>query len=182
MKRLLMTAGMLAIAMCVPAWAADAETSASAGGGRGRGGQASATARYEGDVGFARTDSRSGRVSTARGVAVGVDEDGLALSVSNAVSVPGGRAIATNLSIEIERDGDVSISTGTAVSRGPLYREAGAGGAAGRGGATSFATGRTDPLGSVVVKTDARQHEFHRNRRCFEPPRIGSEFRRGSMR
>ncbi len=182
MKKLLIATGIMLSFACVPALAADAETTASAGSGRGRDGTASATARYEGDVGFARTDSRSGRVSTARGVAVGVDEDGLALSVSGAVAGPGGRAIATNLSIEIERDGDVSISSGRADSRGRLFREASAGGVAGRGSATSVASGRSDRYGTVRVKTDARQHEFHRNRRCFEPPRIGSEFRRGSIR
>lgn len=144
------------------AFASDAQTSATAGSNRNsRNGTAQATASYEGDVGFARTDSRSGRVNQARGVAVGVDEDGLSLSVSQAIAPNRGPALATNLNIAIGNDGRVSTSVGTALANGPLHNEATAGGqatAAGRNStAQSLASGNTDRFGRVIARTDARQ-------------------------
>lgn len=141
------------------ALASDAATSATAGSRPG-GGTAAATAHYEGDVGFARTNTRSGAVNIARGVAVGFDEDGLSLSVSNAVATRNGPAVATNFNLSIDRDGDVSHSSGIAVARGPVEQSASAGGSVGTGldarPATSVASGRTDLYGSVYAATQAQ--------------------------
>jgi hypothetical protein len=101
------------------AFASDAETSATAGPGRYGTGTAGATAHYEGDYGFARTDSRTGQVNVARGVAVGVDEDGISLSLSNALAPRYGPAVATNFNMSIGADGRVSSSTGRAEADGP---------------------------------------------------------------
>jgi hypothetical protein len=149
-------AAMTMAALCGGANAGEAQTSATAGSARGNG-TAAATARYEGDAGFARTDTRSGRVNLARGVAVGVDEDGLSLSLSNAVATEHGPAIATNFNLSIGRDGQVSHSNGIAVADGPVHRSATAGGSASNdrfnSGASSFASGRTDPRGVVRAET-----------------------------
>jgi hypothetical protein len=167
---------MAAVAITPGAWAGDAETSAMAGSGFGRPGTAAATAAYEGDLGFARTRTRSGPLSVARGVAVGVDEDGLSLSVSNAIAARRGLALATNFNIEIERDGDVSFSTGRAVSRGPLFREASVGGFAGNnrghGVASSFAAGNSDPFGRVHAVTHSVSREARPEFRRLSRPVI----------
>lgn len=158
MKRLLSTMVVMGFSVQL-SFAGDAETNASAGNG-----VAAATARYEGDVGFARTQTRSGRVTTAQGVAVGVDEDGLALSLSRAVDTPWGPAIASNFNLSIERDGDVSFSTGRSVAQGAFERTASAGGGATtgrqaiRGTAWSTASGHSDALGRVTAQTHAEQH------------------------
>jgi hypothetical protein len=154
------TASFLTLILTVQAIASDAETSATAGSSRGQAnGTAAATARYQGDQGFARTDTRSGAVNIARGVAVGVDRSGLSLSVSNAFASKYGPAVATNFNLSIGLDGRVSSSTGVAVSNGPLSRSASAGGqtaTGGRGaGAISQASGHSDPLGRVTATTRA---------------------------
>lgn len=163
MKRFFGLSGFLTVLFALPAnvSASDAETSATAGrGGFRPGGQASATARYEGDIGFARTDTRSGRVSFARGVAVGVDEDGLSLSVSHAVAPRRGPAVGGTFSLSIGRDGQVARNSGFAVAEGPFEREVAVGGRAGSGrfGSTAdgFASGRTDAFGRVRAGSDSR--------------------------
>jgi hypothetical protein len=148
-----------------PAWASDAETSASAGRTHLGGGSASATARYEGDVGFARTQSTSGAVSSARGVAVGLDEDGLSLSISRAVSTPRGPAIATNFSLSIGTDGGLAANTSLSRANGPLEASATAGGRVSTGERTplgrtppvavGMASGRSDPWGRVQATSHA---------------------------
>lgn len=159
MKRLMIISTIwTALGLTAAALAADAETSASAGGFRGsRSGTATATASFDGDVGFTRTDSRSGRVNVARGVAVGFDEDGLSLSISNAIDPRFGPAIATNFNMSIDRDGDVSTSGGLGLVSGPGFRQVTAGGATGTGfvqpHATSFASGDTDARGRVIAST-----------------------------
>lgn len=131
-----------AVLTCVCAnawtWASEAETSARAAGGSG--GSALATARYGGDVGFARTDTRTGQVSLARGVAVGVDERGLSLSVSLAIAPERGPALATNFNMSIGSNGDAAISTGRAAATGGV-------------GHTVFAGGstRATPYGAVAT-------------------------------
>lgn len=140
--------------------ASDAETSASAGHARTlRNGSAAATARYDGDIGFARTETSSGDVSRARGVAVGVDKDGLTFSLSNAFVARNGLGLATNLNISIDRDGRVSRSGGIALADSPFERSVTAGGGAsndrGRAAMTAYATGRTDPYGRVDARTYA---------------------------
>jgi hypothetical protein len=142
--------------------ASDAETSATAGSNRyQRTGTAQATARYEGDIGFARTNTQSGSVNLARGVAVGVDESGLSLSVSQAVAPRGGSAIATTFNLSIGRDGQVSRSRGVTVADGPIHKSATAGGrvSTGRHGnaATAIASGKTDRFGRVHAKTESKQ-------------------------
>jgi hypothetical protein len=144
--------------LATAALASDAETSASAGSNRYQpNGTAAATARYEGDLGFARTNTRSGPVSSARGVAVGFDESGLSLSVSNAAASRFGPAVATTFNLSIDRDGSVSRSGGLAVSNGPIYRSATAGGRVGTGRegrvATAIASGQTDRFGHVQAVT-----------------------------
>lgn len=157
-----LTATLATLALTHAAVASEAQTSASAGSNRyARNGTATATASYEGDVGFARTDTRSGSVNLARGVAVGFDEDGLSLSISNAIAPRFGPAIATNFNLSIDTDGDVSASRGLAIASGPLSRTATAGGvtANGRGllapAASSFASGETDRHGRVIARTSA---------------------------
>ena len=78
---------LLSIALlAASASASDARTSASAASNGRRSGTAAASATYKGDVGFARTDTRTGQINLARGVAVGVDDRGLSLSVSTALA------------------------------------------------------------------------------------------------
>ena len=139
---------MATAALSGMAWAGDAQTSATAGsGGRQRDGTASATASYDGDIGFARTRSKSGRVNVARGIAVGFDRDGLSLSVSNAIAGRRGPAIATNFNLSIGLDGQVSHSSGLAVADGSSQRTVSAGGETharrNNNRSTSIASGRS---------------------------------------
>jgi hypothetical protein len=143
------------------ALASDAQTSATAGSNSLRpNGTAAAAAHYEGQVGFARTQTQSGRVNLARGVAVGVDKQGLSLSVSHAVAPRLGPAVGSNFSLSIGRDGEVSKNHSIAVARGPIEREVTVGGQAGshRFGSTAsgIASGRTDPFGRVQASSDSR--------------------------
>ncbi len=131
--------------MAGAAIASDADTSATAGPGRYGTGTAAATAHYEGDYGFARTDSRTGAVNLARGVAVGVDEDGISLSLSNALAPRYGPAVATNFSMSIGTDGRVSTSTGRAESDVPATVSV-AGGTNTAGRAYSNASAVNDPV------------------------------------
>ncbi|MBL8878029.1 MAG: hypothetical protein JNG88_02825 [Phycisphaerales bacterium] len=136
---------------------ADAATTAGVTG-RGRDATAVATANYTGEAGFARTNSRSGEVNQARGIAVGFDENGLALSLSNAVEHRG-LAVASNFNINIDRDGDVSTSSGVALARGGREREVSVGGATGHNQpVVSTATARTERGGLAHVVTRAEQH------------------------
>ena len=114
--------GLTLLLAAMPTLASDAETSAQASDGAGHSGTATATARYAGDVGFARTDTRSGRVNLARGVAVGVDEDGLTLSVSLAVAPQRGPAVATNFNLSLGRNGAAAVSVGRSVAQGGATR------------------------------------------------------------
>lgn len=158
-----LVAGLLSASL---AWASDAETSATATGGRHGPGTATATARYTGDVGFARTNTRTGEVNIARGVAVGVDKEGLSLSVSLAVAPSHGPAVATNLNMSIDRDGGTASSVGRVVaedggdrwvSRPGGERTVSAGGRTSSSGpwptATSVAAGRTADGGRVKAYT-----------------------------
>jgi hypothetical protein len=155
---------VLASAFTSAARASDAETSATATRGRSRSGTATATARYEGNVGFARTDTRTGAVNLARGVAVGVDEDGISLSVSLAIAPQRGPAYATNFNLSFDTDGDSASSFGTAAATGGTRRTVTAGGrtsAAPMGPiATSMAGGATHNGGMVraITHSDRRVH------------------------
>ncbi len=161
MKRMLIASVFAALmGWSVESRAADSASSAGAASDGHRSGTATATAQYEGDVGFARTNSESGRVNAARAVAVGVDEDGLSLSISQAFAPRFGPAIATNFNLTIDRDGDVSASRGVAVADGSAQRAVSVGGSGGNGRATtSTATGSTGPHGQVRVHTEAHDHQ-----------------------
>mgnify|MGYP001163163843 CR=1 FL=1 len=155
-NRLSMTTALLPL-LALAAYGSDADTSASASNNGRRDGTASSTAHYEGDVGFARTQSHSGTVSTARGVAVGVDRDGVSLSVSQAIAPRLGPAIGVNFNMSIARNGQVSSSTGTVVADGSANRSVTTGGSAstnnGRPVSTAIASGRTGPSGTVQAST-----------------------------
>ncbi len=149
--------GLLVCGLCGTAFASEAETSASVGNGYGRASTAAATARYEGDIGFARTQTRSGAVDRARGVAVGFDEDGLSISLSNAVG-RFGTTIASTLNVSIGSDGRVSASGGSAVGSGSLHRSASAGGvvSTGRTPASAVANATSDDGGHARASTWSR--------------------------
>jgi hypothetical protein len=126
-------------------------------------GAAAATAGYNGDGrGYVQTQTRSGNVTLARGVAVGVDQSGITFSASNAVA---GRflpaSLASNLNITIGFNGQVASSGGISVAQGPFERTASAGGFASNNrfaGATAGSTagGRTDRFGTVRANTFSR--------------------------
>src|SRR5262249_43941189 len=137
-----------------------AETSARVGSDARGTSIGDASARYEGDVGFARTQTRSGNLTLARGVAVGYDEDGLSLSFSGGVATRRGAAVATNFNLSIGNDGRVSGSGGSVVSGGPVYRSAEVGGTTStrpHAPAVSFASGQSDPRGFARAETRAYQ-------------------------
>ncbi len=152
MIRLAMAA-LVTLMIAAAARASDAETQAWANSGRGGRGAAGGQASYRGDLGFSRTESRSGRVNAARSVAVGVDERGLSLSISTAVSPQRGPALGTTLNISIDRDGDVATSVGAGGAAGGLARTVDVSGATSTGGArptaAAQATGRTE-LGGIA--------------------------------
>lgn len=160
----LMTLASLTL-LASPATASEAETSAGATGRRRRPGTATATARYKGDLGFARTDTRSGTLSAARAVALGLDEEGLSLSLSTAVAPRLGPALATNFNISIGTDGQVAHSVGRALARGGRERTASVAGRTTTGtgchsaSAVSRATGRTSYGGVARVRTTSRHHD-----------------------
>ncbi|MGE3181447.1 MAG: hypothetical protein AB7N71_07450 [Phycisphaerae bacterium] len=145
------------------ALASSAGSSATAGyDNRTRGGVAEATAEYDGRIGWARTNTETNRRgSNAQGVAVGVDNDGVSLSVSNAHATNRGPALASTFNLSIGRDGDVSTSFGLTTANGPIAREASAGGetATRRSGGTAvaYADGATDRFGRVDSFTHAEQ-------------------------
>lgn len=170
MKRMLTNAalfktltGILFVTAAPAALASEAETSASATAGRRHSGTATGTARYEGDAGFARTDTRTGAVNAARSVAIGVDEDGLTLSLSLAVAPNRGPAYATTFNFSIGADGEASTSIGTALATGGLARTVGAGGRATATpfgvNATSTAYGSTQHGGMVRAETRSDHYD-----------------------
>jgi hypothetical protein len=164
MKRnAILTATMTMMSFAVAGvFASDAATSATAGSNRYQpNGTAQATAHYSGDIGFARTSTQSGSVNLARGIAVGVDQSGLSLSVSNAVATQYGPAVATSFNLSIDRNGQVSRSGALTYADGPIHRSATAGGRVGTGrdgnAAIAFASGKTDRFGDVYARTDSEQ-------------------------
>jgi len=172
-RQMTITGCMLTLCFAGVAAASEAETDAWANSDRRPTGTAGASARYEGDVGWTRTDAESGRVSLARGIAVGLDEDGLSFSASHALSARNGLAFAGNLNLSIGLDGQVSVSGGRSVAAGPVQRSAQAGGIANarRFGTTSLAdvSARSDRYGRAEAQT------FSRNsapRRILRPLRL----------
>ncbi len=160
MKRATFAAAAIMIGGLMPAmsWASLAETSAAARSGRyGRPGTADATARYEGDVGLARTHTKSGDINIARGLAIGVDEDGASLSLSYAVAPNGGPAIGGTFNLSVDRDGRGSGGTGQVVATGGRQRQVEVGGITrtnyGPPSTTVRATGQTRGGGQVEART-----------------------------
>lgn len=153
--------GLMMMGIPLTAMGGEASTSAGVTQIGGLPGTANASASYLGDGrGQARTNTRSGPVSFAQGVAYGADRDGFDFSVSYAV---GGRflpATASTFNVSIGRDGSVASSGGlSTASRAPI-RSVNAGGFARSqpGGSIAGATagGRSDPHGTVIGRTWSR--------------------------
>jgi len=162
MKRLMTNtiAVMFAGAVTGGTLAGEASTSASAASGWGRdSGAAVATANYEGDGGraIARTRTITGNVNVARGLAVGMDGDGMDLSFSHAFAPRFGPAYAGTFNLSIGNDGKVAASYGGALVHGGVARSANAGGVtrSGPAGLTAQATagGHAEPNGVVQART-----------------------------
>lgn len=152
---------VMSLLLVVPAaLASDASTSASASSPGAGPGTAAASAQYSGDRGFAGTHTRSGLISFGRGVAFGVDQDGISFSASYAVAGSRGPAVASSLNISIGRDGQVSRSLSRSIAGGSLDRQVSVGGfssvhrANTAAGAT--ASGRTGQNGFVRAFTQTR--------------------------
>ena len=148
------------------AMASEASTSALTGSDAFGNRRAEASAQYDGDFGFANTRTTTGHVSTARGVALGVDEDGLSLSVSNAVSV-GNQSAANNLNLSIGTNGGVAISGGRSNASGPLQHSAAAGGGSsiqhGIPSAHAITDASSDPFGTASGKSFTKTTRGIRN-------------------
>jgi hypothetical protein len=162
-------ASALMMMTALSAHAGTASSSAGAGSSWWGPGTAVATADYDGGgKGFARTDAKSGRVSTARGVAFGVDEDGMSLSSSYAVAPKLGPALAGTFNLAIGLDGRVAASVGRTVATGGGSREAQAGGFASTGSryqspaSGASVSGRTGLGGRVVSNSESYTRSPHR--------------------
>jgi len=154
---------MSVLTLGLSAFAGQANSSASASSPGWGPGTASATAGYDGGgIGFAQTDTRSGKVNLAKGLSFGFDEEGLSLSSSFAVAPTLGPAAAGTFNLALGLDGDVSYSVGRTTATGDPYRSVSAGGSAtpgrfGRPGtAVAGVNGRTGPLGRVLARTHSQ--------------------------
>jgi hypothetical protein len=146
--------------------AGEAASNAWASNGLGRSGSAGATASYDGEdggIGFAKTRTKTGQISLARGLAVGFDRDGIDISFSHAIAGKVGPAYAGTLNLSIGLDGHVSGSYGGALAQGGQTRSAEAGGSTrsypGGAGSVATATGNTWPGGQVVARTNSFSRE-----------------------
>lgn len=153
--------------------ASEARTTANASSRPNGPGTVAATATYQGDRGYARTQTRTGEVNHARAVAVGIDENGLSVSISHAVASQDGPAFATNFNYTFSRNGDVARSSGQVTASGGVERSVAVSGqtSSGRGGpaASSLATGRTTPGG--IVRANVRSdHERGQGGRLVRLP------------
>jgi len=141
--------------------AGEASTSASAAANPFGPGTASATANFNGrGPGFARTDTRSGNnINLGRGLAFGLDRDGLSFSSSHAVAPRFGPAVAGTFNLTLGFDGSVSGSHGLSVANGSPTRSVHAGGTTslrrGIPTAVSTAGGRTGFGGKVRAYTNS---------------------------
>jgi len=140
------------------ALAGEVSTNASATGNRWGPGTATANAGYMGPgQGYAHTDTRSGNVNFASGVAMGVDNRGVCFSASNAVAGRLGPALASTFNICIGLDGRVASSGGLSTAIGGVTRTVSAAGFARTpfGGAVAGATAgaRSDPHGFASGRT-----------------------------
>jgi hypothetical protein len=170
--------------MAGTAWASEAETSATARNGRG-GSDASATARYEGRYGFARTNTDTGRLTRSRAVAVGVDKDGVSVSLSTAIAPRNGPALGANLNFSLSGNGQASVSRGATVARGGVSRAVAVGGRTQtatryrNASSTAMASGKTS-YGGVVrssTRSETTQARPARIVRTYQPRESKSSYR-----
>ncbi len=154
----------LGLILANAAMAGDASTSANATNGWGTPGTAGATADWSGGDdgrGFARTHSNTGNVNTSRGVAFGVDDEGMDLSFSHAIAPKQGPAYAGTLNMSIGNNGQVTGSYGGVIANGGTQRAVESGGSTTSrpgGAATATATGDTRHGGTVQANTHAYQN------------------------
>lgn len=170
--------GLIGGLMTTTVLGGEATTSATATNGWFTNGNAAATANWTGTDdgrGFARTrtDTR-GNLNLARGVAVGVDENGLDLSFSHAIAPKLGPAYAGTFNLSIGTDGKVSGSYGGALANGGIDRTVTSGGstrtAPSGAVATAAAGGHTNGGGNVVART----HSYNNNDvRAYRVTRTG---------
>jgi len=178
MKRLMTTTIMLLLGPVgmTATLGSEAATQASVTNGRGGNGSAMATAEYEGVAGLARTRTETGKITLARGLAVGFDEDGLSVSVSHGAASRRGPAYAGTFNLAINTNGQVSGSYGGVLSRGGSSRSATAGGrvqAARRSGsASAFATGSTQGGGAVKASTRSYHRRVQVARRVLRTVKV----------
>ncbi len=131
-------------------------------------GGAGASANYVGQGGpaYTRTDTRSGNINLARGLAVGFDQDGLDFSFSHAIASRFGPAFAGTFNLSIGFNGSVSGSYGGVVSNGGVNRSAEAGGNTRSGPAGSqsqaMARGDANPWGTVNARTDSYSQDVRK--------------------
>lgn len=159
MKRSGLYAAMLMGGMTMSVLAGEASTSATASNAGG--GNAGATARYDGSagsVGITRTNTRTGDVNLSRGLAVGVDKDGLDLSFSHAIAPKNGPAYAGTFNLSVGANGQVNGSYGGVVSEGGAVRSVEAGGSTNSSSvrpatSTAIARGDATPGGRVTAST-----------------------------
>lgn len=161
-------AGLMSMSCATLAGAGEVATSAAAGSDGYGPGRAAATAEYEGNgIGITQTRTHSGRLNLARGVSVGIDEDGLMLSTSYALAPTRGPAVGGTFNLRIGADGDVSGSAGRAIATGDRNREVNASGFVNgsrfRGGSSGASVGgSTGPRGRVIA--DSRSFDRSRER------------------
>ncbi len=154
---------MMGLAGLEMAMAGEAETNAWARNGWARGsGAAGATANWDGDDGWgiARTRTRSGDVSVGRGLAIGIDRDGLDFSFSHAIAGRFLPAYAGTFNLSIGFDGSVNGSYGGAFAQGGATRSAQAGGQTRSGGIVQARTNSYSnpvPWGRAVRLADYRR-------------------------
>ena len=156
------------LAVCSgPAIAGQVATSARAGSDGYGPGTAAATATYDGNgVGYTQTRTHSGRLNLARGVSVGIDEDGVMLSTSYAIAPTRGAAVAGSFNLRIGRDGSVAGGAGQSVATGSHRRSVNASGFVSRhrygrpraGTTVGGSTGRRGRVSAVSRSYDRRPH------------------------
>lgn len=170
----MMTTGLVGM-MAVSVMAGEASTSAWANNAGL--GNAGAIAQYNGqpgNLGIARTDTRTGTVNLARGLAVGVDADGLDFSFSHAIAPNGGPAYAGTLNLSIGRNGEVNGSYGGVLSQGGVVRNVESGGSTSSrigGTPTAIARGDATPGGRVTAQTNTFSRPPVRYARVNTSPR-----------
>ncbi len=157
MKRSMKHAMLIVGGLTISAMAGEATTNAWANNAGG--GTAGATASYDGapgGMGVSRTRTQTGDINLSRGLAVGVDKDGLDFSFSHAIAPQHGPAYAGTFNVSVGTNGQVNGSYGTVLSQGGVVREVEAGGTTRsgyNGASTALARGDANPGGQVTAST-----------------------------